>query len=77
MTSLQERAVGYETSSYKLVPPSFNIVDRNKLTEVGLEIKKIYLENGTHWQDYPGLTIAVSFNKLNKNLVMSKLQLRE
>lgn len=61
MTDLKARAVGYETDPARLTPPSFNIQDRNKLKIIGDEIKKIYITDGSKWQDHLGLTIAVSY----------------
>lgn len=61
MNALRSRAAGYDSSPGKLPPPSFNIQDRNKLIEVGQQIKKIYIPDGSKWQNHLGLAIAVSF----------------
>lgn len=61
MKALTSRATGYENNPGNLPPPSFNIRDRNKLNELGLEIKKIYIPNGKKWQDLLGYAIAVSY----------------
>lgn len=66
MNSLKQRAEGYETDPAKLVPPSFNIQNRNQMKEIGLQIKNIYIKDGSHWQDHLGLTIAVSTCSLNQ-----------
>lgn len=60
MNALKERATGYESNPSGLPPPSFNMQNQNKLKEVGLEIKSIYIPNGSRWQDHLGLAIAVS-----------------
>lgn len=61
MNALTSRAIGYENNPGGLPPPSFNIRDKNKLREVGLEVKKIYIPDGKKWQDLLGYAIAVSY----------------
>lgn len=61
MNALRARATGFENDPARLPPPSFNIRDRNKLKEIGQEIKSIYIKDGSKWQDHLGLAIAVCF----------------
>lgn len=68
MNALKSRATGYDNSPASLPPPSFNIQDKNKLKEIGEQIKNIYLKNGTSFKDNLGYAIAVSYTIFN-NLI--------
>lgn len=62
MKALTQRATNFENDPGSLPPPSFKVTDRNKLREIGLEIKNIYIKHGSRWQDNLGLAVAVSTN---------------
>ncbi|KAI2474029.1 hypothetical protein C4B38_000111 [Diabrotica virgifera virgifera] len=58
MDSLRKRAASYDKSLKNLVPHTMNIVNKQKLDELGHKIKEIYMSANETFKDNLGLAIA-------------------